>query len=388
MFIFKYINGVLFFMNNNITKETDIYQIIIEDNLNEIIIENEKYSNYIIYEDINNVKYRVFIHDNLIYNNIKFYIDSYTIDNKLIILSYSEDAPLYILYEDNDTDENNYITETDKIPDVVGDENDYNDYEAIEYESILLKYNSLRNEYVDIENKSYKIYNKENSTINSIVRHFKVIKSRFYDYSNVITKYCLYFKDNNKLYNWYKDYNSAMNEYDSYISKHGNILYLINEHIYINEISHDPNNYYTNLYYMNGIDVHNSYKDETVDFHIYHTVNELKTELENKMTLSTYNYINGINENNVNSIDMLNSIDYDLNNSNYFYIRFAPSPDMKYTQAKRVFQIRHMYTDNEDSSYLNILVQRSEIPVYNDNLIYSKNECNIVDDRLNLNIIE
>lgn len=382
-------------MNYNITKETEIYQLLLDDSLYDVILDGEHYTNYIIYTDYRGIKYRIFIHDNLLHHNIKFYVDTTSIKDKLIALSFAEDVPLYILYEDNDHDENNlgnYVVKTtSKIPDVVGDEDDSNDYEAFEYENILLKYNSLSNiyyEYIDGQYKTYKIYTKESTKINEIIRHFKVIKVRFYDYTDVINKYCLYFTGTNKLYNWYTSYNKAINAYNEYITKYGNNLYIVNEGLYIKDISQDPTQYGDKLYCIDGFSSNNMYKNATLQFNRYYTVNELKNKLYNENSIATYSYINKITEDNVETNDILNNIDYDLNNSDYFYIRFAPSPDMKYTQAKRVFQIRHIFTDYNDEEHLNILVQKSEMPIYNDNLIYSQNKCNIVDDRLNLNMID
>ena len=152
-------------MNNNIAKETEIYQLLLDDSLYDVILDGEHYTNYIIYTDYRGIKYRIFIHDNLLRHNIKFYVDTTSVKDKLIALSFAEDVPLYILYEDNDHNENNlgnYVVKTtSKIPDVVGDEDDSNDYEAFEYENILLKYNSLSNvyyEYIDGQYKTYKIY--------------------------------------------------------------------------------------------------------------------------------------------------------------------------------------------------------------------------------------
>ena len=377
-------------MNNNIKRETDIYELLLEDTLYEIILDGEYYENYIIYTDYRNIKYRIFIHENLLGHNIKFYVDTTSTTNKLIVLSFAEDIPLCVLLEDNDHNENNmhnYIQTTEaKATTIAGDEDDTNDYDSFEYETITLIYDSSNNVYRD-NLRTYKIYNKDSNRIKQIIRHFKVIKLNFGEPLPQNAKYCLYYKDTNKLYNWFTNNDDAINELNKYIAKYGDNLRYVIENTYIKELSQDPNLYVNNLYNDDGFSANNHYNNQILSFTKYYTVNEFKDKLYNDKIIATYSYANQITEDFVDGNSELNNIDYDLQNSNYFYIRFAPHPNIKDIQAKRVFQIRHIYTNYDDEEYLNILVQRSQMPIYNDNLFYSENKCNIVDNRLNLNMI-
>ena len=60
--------------SNIINAEKDIYELLLDDNLFELYVDNIKYTNYIIYTDNFNVSYRVFIHNDLLYNDIEFFI--------------------------------------------------------------------------------------------------------------------------------------------------------------------------------------------------------------------------------------------------------------------------------------------------------------------------
>ena len=109
MFIFKYINDVLFFMKQNILQaEKDIYELLCNDDLYEFYIDNVHYAHYIIYTDNFGINYRVFIHDGLLFHNIEFFIESFDYTNKLILLAYEEDLPMLILLEDNENDSDKY----------------------------------------------------------------------------------------------------------------------------------------------------------------------------------------------------------------------------------------------------------------------------------------
>ena len=156
------------FMNTlTIKAENDIYELLCNDDLYEFTIDNLHYANYIIYTDNFGIKYRVFIHDALLYNDIEFFVETFDYKNKLIILAYEKDLPMIVLleYNENLTDkDNNYIfKEVEKQTEVSGT-------------IIQLSYNSQKNIYEDANHNEYKILNKDNSKINKIIRHYKLIQ--------------------------------------------------------------------------------------------------------------------------------------------------------------------------------------------------------------------
>ena len=76
MFIFKYINDVLFFMKQNILQaEKDIYELLCNDDLYEFYIDNVHYAHYIIYTDNFGLNYRVFIHNEQKKKNKKYFVE-------------------------------------------------------------------------------------------------------------------------------------------------------------------------------------------------------------------------------------------------------------------------------------------------------------------------
>ena len=378
-------------MNNNINRENDIYQLLIDDKLYYLSIEGVHYNNYIIYER-DGIIYRIYIHDNLLGNRIKFFIDSndeYT-NEQTIILAYKEDVPIFILEEESNIDEKHITINNENIA-LIGDENndifENNDMLFFEYESITLEYDANNNAY-RFGNNLYEIHRNAYEKLNGIIRHFKVIKKRFNGVTNNIIKYCLYNKTTNKLYNWFNSERKAIEAKNNYTSKYGDNLKLVVEHIKYKGLYQDPNFYGDKLYNDEGINTHNQFNDEPLNFGRYYSINEFKEHYNNYKAISISRYGNHIHSDFTNSDSFEYDIDYNLENSDYFYIRFAPKNEIKDIQAKRVFQIRHIYTDYNDEPYLNILVQKSEMPIYNDNFIYSETKCKEVDNELNLNMIK
>ncbi len=351
MFIFKYINNVLFFMYSDIKNENDIYELLLNDNLFELYIDNKIYNHYIIYTDNFGVSYRVFIHNDLLYNDIEFFIDSFNYQNKFIILAYKKDLPMIVLFENNDNDVDKYdnytFKEVGKITEALAPEDSYADdidiyqytYNQIfNYDTISLTYNGEY--YIDNIGNIYTIYDKDTVQPKKIIRHYKIIKKNFINNDNQN----VFFKDGT-----YKNY-------------------------HILDINQNPNYYQDNLYQDNGNSSHNNFKDNKLNFTKYNSLEDLKQQIHNDRTLSSYNYLNSINDNIKESdfIFSINEAESNYNQLNHMYIRLAPSIDMKISQYDRILKINKLYQNLYNDEYNNKLLNNCEIPIYNDNLLYSK----------------
>lgn len=363
---------------NNIAKETDIYEIICDD-FNEITVDGLHYSSYIIYTDYRGIIYKVFIHDNLIGNNIRFFIDNAATENKLILLSFAEDEPLFILLDNeqlNDDSESSFV---------IGNENEEDIFDYIEYDTINLTYDSENNCYLSDLGNIYTIYDKERNGLSKIIRHFKVIKTKYDNPTKTITKYCLYLNDNNKLYKWFTNGDLANEAKIYYENVYGNdTIRLVIEHLNIDKLSQMP---IENIYNDEGYTTNNILKDNKLLFSTYYSIDELQEKLKNEKIIAKYSYTNNVTKDISEYNNFQNDIDDVINtfnngNSNYLYIRFAPSIDMKDIQAKRALRIRGIYTEFEDNEdLLNTAIAESQIPVFNDNLMYIENKCKYAGNR-------
>ena len=352
MFIFKYINDVLFFMNN-LTRESEIYQVLINSNN---IITNNTY--YLIYQ-YNNVIYDVFVGTNTInsHSPINFYIDI------------------------NDTSKHQTII-------LAGGTMPSNDDN---YKVINLIYKSS-NKYTDGIN-DYKILNKTDTNIDKLIRHYKVIKKRDNNVESN-TYYSLYYSSDNSLCRIFDSYEAA-NDYKIRLQyEYKEDTYLVIENYNKHQLEQDAsaytdtsndNIYNNDIYNDGGYTLKNTYKDDIIFFDKYNSTTDLKSKLINEYNNSTIKYRNELVINDSiddNFTNKVNRLIEDFNNGvkEYLYIRFAPAPteDQKNNQIKRVFQIRNVYTLYENDNYLNALVIGSEIPIYNDNLIYLSKKCNYV----------
>ena len=359
MFIFKYINDVLFFMQSKILQaEKDIYELLCNDDLYEFYIDSVHYTHYIIYTDNFGINYRVFIHDALLYNDIEFFVESFDTKNKLIILAYEKDLPMIILLEDNEysTDEyNNYVfREVGKETEVIAPENNtieeldiyQNSVDQIfNYDTVQLIYNSDRNIYEDEYHNEYKIYGKENSKINRIIRHYKLIqKESVKEIVNI--------------------------KFDNNITKEYNLI----------KLSQNPSNY-NNLYQDDGFSAHNEHREEPLYFSRYYSQEDLKNKLKNDALLASYSYANKINKDYTEDeefIEAINECVNNYNNTDDMYLRLAPSLDMRVSQYERALKINKIYTDYYNDDYIYQLAQNGQVPVFNDNLLYSESKYNYI----------
>lgn len=372
-----------FIMNSKIKPNDDIYEILFDKNFYNIIIDNIEYSNYIIYKDSVGVEYKVFIHDSLLYNNIEFFVDKNSSDNRFIIIAYKENMPTYILLEnnyDNDNVANNYIissvgslaqllSDESSSDDILeyDDENEEfkdsnNNYPLLSYETIRLIYND---EYQTYDNpeilddfgnpKRYKIYNKENSQPTRIVRHYKVIKVN----KNVI--------DTN-LYNGIK-----------YIEQNP-------------ENNSDLYHYEDNMYQDKSIYPINEEKNKVINKIKYKSFEEFTKNIDDLNMLAKYSYVTKVTSeySDVNSFkddidEVINKYnDEEYNSINSIYIRLAPSLDEKEFQVNRALDIKGISLDivNNKSEYAKNKIKESDLPIWNDNLFYSEHKYDYIRDNL------
>lgn len=357
-----------YFMQSNILQaEKDIYELLCNDDLYEFYIDSVHYAHYIIYTDNFGINYRVFIHDALLYNDIEFFVESFDTKNKLIILAYEKDLPMVILLEDNEysVDEyNNYeFREVGKETEVIAPEN--NTIEELDiyqnstdqifnYDTVQLTYNSSENVYKDSLGNKYKIYNKDNSKINRIIRHYKLIQKNNEWYNTEIGKvqhsFVVSFIDNTK------------------------VPYCLIE------VSQNPNAY-NNLYQDDGFSAHNEHREEPLYFSRYYSQEDLKNKLKNDALLASYSYANKINKDYTEDEEFIGTINECLNNynnTNNMYLRLAPSLDMRVSQYERALKINKIYTDYYNDDYIYQLAQNGQIPVFNDNLLYSESKYNYI----------
>ena len=357
-----------YFMQSNILQaEKDIYELLCNDDLYEFYIDSVHYAHYIIYTDNFGINYRVFIHDALLYNNIEFFVESFDTKNKLIILAYEKNLPMVILLEDNEysADEyNNYeFREVGKETEVIAPEN--NTIEELDiyqnstdqifnYDTVQLTYNSSENVYKDSLGKKYKIYNKDNSKINRIIRHYKLIQKNNEWYNTEIGKashsFIVSFIDNTK------------------------VPYCLIE------VSQNPNAY-NNLYQDDGFSAHNKHREDPLYFSRYYSQEDLKNKLKNDALLASYSYANKINKDYTEDEEFIGAINECLNNynnTNNMYLRLAPSLDMRVSQYERALKINKIYTDYYNDDYIYQLAQNGQVPVFNDNLLYSESKYNYI----------
>jgi hypothetical protein len=318
-----------------IKAENDIYELLCNDDLYEFTIDNIHYANYIIYTDNYGINYRVFIHDALLYNDIEFFVETFDYKNKLIILAYEKDLPMIALFEDNgNSANNNYIfrevgkqTEADTI--------------------IQLSYNDQKNIYEDTNHNEYKVFTKDNSKINKIIRHYKLIQKS---------------ADKNKQ-------EQIVNFNDESLT---NYLMI--------QLSQNPENF-SNVYQDEGFSLYNEYRDESIYFSKYNSIEELKNKLENDALLASYSCANKINKDYFNDGEFIEAINNCVNNypqSGNMYIRLAPSIDKRISQYERLLKINRIYTDYYNNDFIYGLAQKGEIPIFNDNLLYSESKYNYI----------
>ena len=357
-----------YFMSTNILQvEKDIYELLCDDDLYEFYIDSIHYSHYIIYTDNLGINYRVFIHDGLLHNDIEFFVETFDNKNKLIILAYEKDLPMVILLEDNEysSDEyNNYaFREVGKETEVIAPEDNTIEeldiyQESIDqifnYDTVQLTYNSNENVYEDSLGNKYKIYNKDNSKINRIIRHYKLIQKNNEWYNNNVGKiqhsFDIHFNDNTK---------------QSYC---------------LFELSQNPNEY-NNLYQDTGFSAHNEHREEPLYFSRYYTQGELKTKLKNDAILASYSYANKINKDYTEDEEFIAAINECLNNydnTKNMYLRLAPSLDMRVSQYERALKINKIYVDHYGDEYIHQIAQNGQIPIFNDNLLYSESKYNYI----------
>jgi hypothetical protein len=354
-------------MNSNILQvEKDIYELLCDDDLYEMYIDNVHYANYIIYTDNFGINYRVFIHDELLYHDVEFFIESFNYKNKLIILAYEQDVPMVILFEDNSYSSdkyNNYVfKDVNTKPKVIATEECSSEEidifqestdEIVNYDTIQLFYNENENVYKDSLGNKYKICTKDNSKRNKMIRHYKLIQ-----------------KDND----WY---NTTLGK-----NSHSyNIKFIDNtEASYcLLEISQDPNKY-NNLYQDEGFSAHNEHREEPIYFSRYYSQEELKNKLKNDALLASYSYANKINKDYTKDEDFMSAINECVNNydnKKCIYLRLAPSVDMRISQYERALKINKIYSAY-NNDYINKLAQDSQIPIFNDNLLYSESKYNYI----------
>lgn len=346
-------------MNSNILQvEKDIYELLCNDDLYEFYIDNIHYAHYLIYTDNFGINYRVFIHDALLYNNIEFFVEAFDSKNKLIILAYEKDLPMVILLENNEysideysnytfrevgketevfAPEDNTITELDIYQESVN--------QIFNYDTVQLFYNSSENIYQDSLGKKYKIYNKDNSKINRIIRHYKLIqKESVKEIVNI--------------------------KFDNNITKEYNLI----------KLSQNPSNY-NNLYQDDGFSAHNEHRGDPLYFSRYYNQEELKNKLKNDALLASYSYANKINKDYTNDEEFIDAINECINNyetKKCMYLRLAPSLDMRVSQYERALKINKIYADYYNDDYIYQLAQNGQVPVFNDNLLYSESKYNYI----------
>lgn len=342
-----------------IKAENDIYELLYNDNLYEFTIDNLHYANYIIYTDNFGINYRIFIHDALLYNDIEFFIETFDYQNKLIILAYEKDLPMIVLLEDNENSAdkyNNYIfKEVGKHTEALCTEDD-SENQLFNYDTIQLSYNSQKNIYEDINHNEYKIFTKGNSKINKIIRHYKLIQKSV---------------DNDKQ-------DQIVNFNDESLIRYSII-----------QLSQNPENF-SNVYQDEGFLSHNEHRDESIYFSRYKSIEELKSKLENDAILASYSYANTINRDYFNDKEFTEAINNCVNNylqSGHMYIRLAPSIDKRIRQYERLLKINRIYTDYYNDDFIYSLAQKGEIPIFNDNLLYSESKYNYIKDNIESNKI-
>ena len=364
------------FMQTLINSENDIYELLLNTSMYEFDVDNIHYSNYIIFKDNFDIYYRVFIHNGLLGNDIDFFIDSFNTDNKLILLAYEKDLPMLILMDDNEQNSdkfNNYIfRNVGKVTEVLStEENTIEDIDILietqdkvfNYNIVSLKYDSIKNvyfnTYIDDNNEQrieYEIYNKDNSQVKKVLRHYKLIQKKFNEQE--ISQYSIPTKNQNTI------------EYVQYDIKF---------------LSQNPNNYNANIYQDEGLNVHNEFRDNTLIFTRYYSVEDLQNKLKDNANLAAFNYANKLNKDYVVEEDFISSVQECFNNydsNNYMYFRLAPSLDMRVSQYERVLKINRIYTDYEDDEYVHQLAEEGQIPIFNDNLIYSMNKYKYINQNI------
>ena len=120
--------------------------------------------------------------------------------------------------------------------------------------------------------------------------------------------------------------------------------------------------------------------DSDIDLNRY-TLEELKKKLINDALLASYRYANQLNKDYAQDkefIEAINNCVTNYNDNNYMYIRLAPSIDMRVSQYERVLKINRIYESYFDDDYVYHIAQHGEIPIFNDNLLYSESKYNYI----------
>lgn len=423
----------------------DIYEICFDNSLYNIEIDGIEYSKYIVYTDVLGVNYKVFIHDNLINekSNIEFFIDNSNTNNRLILLAYEEDLPMYILTENNNDQDNiaNHYTirsvgtltellsdESLNIPnealigatepvgetgetgetgtneeieidlnvnDVLSYDSEHNDfiddignYPLLNYETVKLFYNK----YLDEENneidegnyclldenenertinsivlQTYDILSAENSKPRKIIRHYKIIKKQH----NINNTRRIYSKPEDIYFDYnIKEINQNPVDYGYDVENPNNLFVSDNANIYNDE----------------GLYNKNIYKDENIKRIKYKSIEEFQKNIDDLTKLAKYSFINDISKNYKNDetfISNINDVINNFENTNYLYVRFAPSLEQKDYQIRRMLNLKDIHLDNDDNKdYVDNLIKNAHIPIWNDNILYSESKCDYVKEIL------
>ena len=235
------------------------------------------------------------------------------------------------------------------------------------------------------EKDIYQILTSNNSQIGKLIRHYKIIQKRNNGDDTENKKYYLYYSANNVLCKIFDNIEDAQS-YQSMLKINNNEkTYIVtkNSNNYI--LEQNIGSYNDNLYNDIENTLKNEYRDNAISFDKYNSIDDLQNKLIEEANNAIESYVNDINihdtlDSSTGEIDnVINS--FNDESKDYLYIRFAPSTDQSDTQIKRAFQIHNvseLYDNkiNGDDHYA-----FKEIPVYNDNLIYSNKKCKYVEDK-------
>jgi hypothetical protein len=366
-------------MNENLAQSSDIYEILFNENLNGLIINDKHYSNHILYKD--NIK--VYIQNELLesiinreYNYIKFIIKN---SSKFIVLGFKSDMPSYVLTDD---EKENLDTYSYNILN--------NDNENTQYKIVQLSYNYNDELFTD-GNETYKIINNNYENSKTLIRHFKIIQININNLDSnpiePIKKYFVYENNSNKLIGCFNS-KEAQTLCINIQTQKGYNVHGVTENIYIKELSQNPNDnkYSDKKYEDESISIMNNYQNNALTFSKYYSILDLQNYIKDQSNISIYNYLDDINTNFENDEEFVNDIRNLVNNDN-IYIRFAPVDSVKKYQNLRAFNLNNIY--KYDNNLMETFAENSGMPIFNDNLFYSKNKCitvqNIINDKLEEN---
>lgn len=201
-----------------------------------------------------------------------------------------------------------------------------------------------------------------NNNFNKLIRHYKIIKRNNYD-----------------------------DTVEEEIKSSKNYKHDVCVYNYVDALSQDTDNY-DNKSTINYILINNTYKNNSLikqcydhknyvlNGKHYDDLNNLKTDLKYKNNEALIQYMTDIENDDFDIfelIDLKNTIrDYANGTANNLYIRMAPNKDEKDNLLQRLYFLQNieLLIGSDGTKYY----LKDGLPVYNDNIIYSKLKYDII----------